>query len=76
MDKDKDNADDITLLTNAPTQAESLRLAYFGEGNSSHCPPPERKQKVYVSKREETISTLNGGPLKLVDKIKYLGSSV
>ena len=27
-------------------------------------------------KWEETISTLNGGPLKLVDKLPYLDSSV
>ena len=53
-------ADDIALLANAPSQAEtllhSLEYTFFNQTGD--------------------ISTLNGGSLKLVDKFTYLGSRV
>ena len=35
----------------------------------------KKKTEYMFSEREETISTLNGGPLDIVEKFTYLGSS-
>ena len=70
---DADYTDDIVLLANAPTQAETLLHS------------PERATAgigLYVSvqymffNKTGNISTLNGSSLKLVDTFTYLGSSV
>ena len=64
--------DDIALLVNTPTQAESLlhSLERAAAGMSSHT-----RQKTCFNQRGD-ISTLNASSLKLMDKFTYLGSSV
>ena len=73
---DADYADNIALLANTPAKTESLRrsLERAAGGRGLH---------VYADKTESTcvnqrgnISTLRGGPLKLVDKFTYLGCSI
>ena len=69
-----DYADDIALL--APTQAKSLlhslERAAGGIGLHSNA---NKTEYMYFNQRCN-ISTLNGGPLKLMDKFIYLGSCV
>ena len=73
---DADYADDIALLANPHALVETLlhSLERAADGIGLH---------VYADKTEYLcfnqtgdISTLKGGPLKLVDKFTYLGSSV
>ena len=73
---DADNADDIVLLANTPTQAESLLhcLEQVAGGICLHVNVDETEYICFNKKRG--ISTLNGGSLKLVDKFTYLVSSV
>ena len=65
---DADYADDIAILANTPDQAETLlhslerAAASIGLHVNAH--------------KTGDISTLEGTPLKLVDKFTYLGSSV
>ena len=73
---DADYADDIAILANTPDQAETLlhRLeraaASIGLYINAH-------KTVYMCYNQTgDISTLEGTPLKLVDKFTYLGSSV
>ena len=72
---DVDYADDIALGANTPTQAEtqlhSLEQAADGIGLHVNVDKTE-----YMCFNQKDISTLKGGPLKLVDKFTYLGSSV
>ena len=70
---DADYADDITLLANAPAQAETLlhSLERAAEGIGLHV-----KTERMCFNQTGNISTLNGSTLKLVDKFTYLGSSV
>ena len=69
---DSDDADDLALLANKPTQTKPLEKAAGGFG-----PPRERTQNgINVFNQEGAISTLKGGLLKLVDKFMYFGSSV
>ena len=69
---DPDDGGDITLLGNSFTQAESQQHLP-GAGSRRHRPPRERKQKVcQCFNRESDISTLNGVPRKLVEKLTYL----
>ena len=69
-------ADDTALLTNTPTQAEtrlhSLEQAAAGIGLHVNA---HKMEYMYFNQTGD-ISTLNGSPLKLVDKFTYLGSSV
>ena len=69
---DADNADDIALLENTLLQAETLlhSLERPAGGIGLHFNADKME---YM--RDE-ISTLEGGPLKLVDKFTYLGGSV
>ena len=71
-----DNADDIALLANAPTQAEtllySLEQAVAGIGLHVNA----HKTEYMCFNQTGDIYTLNGSSLKLVDKLTYLGSSV
>ena len=70
------NADYIAILANTPNQAEtllySLEQATAGIGLyvSAH------KTEYMCYNQTGDISTLDGTPLKLVDKFTYLGSSV
>ena len=71
-----DHTDDMALLANTPTQAESLlhsmELAAVGTGLQINVD----KTDFRCFNQRVNISTLNGGSLKLVDKFIYQGSSV
>ena len=66
----------IALMANTPGKAESqlhsLERAVGGIGIHVNT---EKTEYMYFNQRGD-ISTLNGGPLKLVDKFTYRGSSV
>ena len=69
-------ADDIALLANTFAQAESqlhsLKRAAGGIGLHANSDETE----FMGFNQSDNISTLNCGPLKLVDKFTYFGSSV
>ena len=73
---DADYADDIAILANTPDQAETLlhglewAAAGIGLNVNAH------KTEYMCYNQMGDISTLEGTPLKLVDKFTYLGSSV
>ena len=73
---DADYADDIALLANTPSRTESqlhsLERAAGGRGLHVNA---DKTEYMCFNQRGE-ISTQNCGPLKLVDKLTYLGSSV
>ncbi len=73
---DADYADDIAILANTPDQAEtllhSLERAATGRGLYVNA----HKTEYMCYNQTGDISTLDGTPLKLVDKFTYLGSSV
>ena len=71
-----DYADDIAILANTPNQAEtplhSLERATSGIGPHVNA----HKTEYMCYNQTGDITTLDGTPLKLVDKFTYLGSSV
>ena len=71
-----DYTDDIALLANTPTQAKTLlhSLEWAAGGISLHV-NTDRTEYMCFNQRGD-ISTLKGGPLKLVVKFTYLGRSV
>ena len=73
---DADYADDIGILANAPTQAEtllhSLERAAAGIGFYVNA---HKTEYMYFNQTGD-ISTLGGSSLNLVDKFPYQGSSV
>ena len=73
---DADYADDIVILANTPTQAEtllhSLERAEAGIGLHVNA----HKIEYICFNQTGDISTLGSSSLKLVDKFTYLGSSV
>ena len=73
---DVDIADDIVLLTNTLTKAESLlhslELAAGGIGLYVNT---DISAYMYFNQKEN-ISTINGGSMKLVDDFIYLRSNV
>ena len=71
-----DYADDKALLANKPTQAESLvhRVERAAAGRGLHVNTD--KTEYICFNQSGDISTPNGGSLKLVDKLTYLGSSI
>ena len=71
-----DYADDIALLAYTPTQAESLLNNQKQEAGDIGLWVNANKTEYTCFNQEGSISTLNGSPLKLVDKFMYLGSSV
>ena len=73
---DADYADDIALLANTPNQAETLlhSLERTAAGIGLHVNAHKTEYMCY--NKTGDISTLDGTPLKLVDKFTYLGSSV
>ena len=71
-----DYADDIPLLANTPTQAESLLHSLERAAGGIGLYVNENKTEYMCFNQRGDISTLNGGPLKLVDKFTYLESSV
>ena len=72
---DADYVDDILLLANTPAQAESLlhSLERAPGGIGLHVNADKTE---YMCFNQRDISTRKGGPLKLVDKFTYLGSSI
>ena len=70
---DADSADDIAILANTPNQAETRlhSLERAAAGISLHVNAHKTEYRCYNQTGD--ISTLDGTPLKLVDK---LGSSV
>ena len=70
------DTDDIAILENTPNQAEtllhSLERAAAGIGLYVNA----HKTEYIFYNQTGDISTLDGNPLKLVDKFTYLGSSV
>ena len=73
---DVDDADDITLPANTPTQAESLlQLLQWAAGGIGLHVNADKTECTCFNERGN-ISTLKGEPLKLVDKFTYLGSNV
>ena len=73
---DANCADDILLLANTPTQAKTLlhSLEWATASNGLHV--NAHKTEYVCFNQTGNISTLNGSPLKLVDKFTFLGSSV
>ena len=73
---DADYTNDIVLLSNTPTQAKSLLHSTEQAASGIGFHVNANKIEYTCSNQRGNISTLNGGPLKLVDKFTYLGSSV
>ena len=73
---DADYADDIAILANTPDQAETLlhSLKQAAAGIGLYVNVHKTEYRCYNQTGD--ISTLEGTPLKLVDKFTYLGSSV
>ena len=73
---DVDYANDIALLVNTPTQAETLlhSLEWGAAGIGLHA--NAHKTEYMCFNQRSDISTLNGCSLKLVDKFTCLGSGV
>ena len=73
---DTDYTDNIALLANTPTQAETLLhgLEQAASGIGLHV--NTYKMQYMCFNQRGNISTPNGSFLKLVDKFTYLGSSV
>ena len=73
---DTNYADDIVLLANAPTQAETLlhSLEWAAAGIGLHVNAHNTDYMCF--NQVGNISTLYGSSLKLVDKFTYQGSSV
>ena len=73
---DTDYANDIALLANAPTQAETLLHSLEWAAAGIDLQVNAGKTKCICFNQRSDISTLNGSSLKLVDNFTYLGSSV
>ena len=73
---DADYADDIVLLANLPTQAESLLHSPEQAADGIGLYVNTDKTEYMCFNQRSEISTLKGGPLKQVDKFTNLGSSV
>ena len=73
---DADYADDIAILANTPNQAEALlhSLERAAAGIGVHVNAHKTEYMCYNQTGD--IITLEGTPLKLVDKFPYIGSSV
>ena len=72
---DADYADDIVLPANTPTQAKSQRHSLeWATANIGLLINADKTKHMCFNQRGD-ISTLNGGPLKLVDKFTSLRSS-
>ena len=73
---DADYADDIAILANTPDQAETLLHSLERAAASIGLYVNAHKTEYMCYNQAGDISTLEGTPLKLVDKFTYLGSSV
>ena len=73
---DASKADNIVLLENTPTQAESLLYSLEWASGRIVLHVNADKTEYMCFNQSGNISTLNGSSLKLVDKFTYLGSSI
>ena len=73
---DADYADDIAILANTPDQAETLPHSLERAAAGIDLYVNAHKTGYMCYNQTGDISTLEGTPLKLVDKFTYLGSSV
>ena len=73
---DVDYTDDIALLANTPTQAESLLHSLERAASNIGLHVNADKTEYICFNQRGDLSTLQGGPLILVDKFTYLRSSV
>ena len=73
---DADYADDIAILANTPDQAETLLHSLERAAASIGLHVNAHKTEYMCYNQTGDISTLEGTPLKLIDKFTYLGSSV
>ena len=73
---DTDYADDIAILANTPDQAETLLHSLERAAASIGLYVNAHKTEYMCYNQTGDISTLEGTPLKLVDKFTYLGSSI
>ena len=73
---DADYADDIAILANTPDHAETLLHSLERAAASIGLHVNAHKTEYMCYNQTGDISTLEGIPLKLVDKFTYLGSSV
>ena len=73
---DTDYADDIAILANTPSQAETLLYSLERAATGIGLYVNAHKTEYMCYNQTGDISTLDGTPLKLVDKFTYLGSSV
>ena len=71
---DADYADDIAILANTPDQAETLLHSLEREAAGIGLYVNAHKTEYMCYNQTGDISTLDGTPLKLVDKFTYLGS--
>ena len=73
---DANYADDIAHLANTPAQAEFLQHSLEWAAGSIGLHANADKTEYMCFNQRGGISTLKGGPLKLVDKFTYLRSSI
>ena len=73
---DADYADDIAILANTPDQTETLLHSLERTAASIGLYVNAHKMEYMCYNQTGDISTLEGTPLKLVDKFTYLGSSI
>ena len=73
---DADNPDDIAILANTPDQAETQLHSLERAAASIGLNVNAHKTEYMCYNQTGDISTLDGTPLKLVDKFTHLGSSV
>ena len=73
---DVDYADDIAILANTPDQTKTLLHSLERAATSIGLYVNAHKTEYMCYNQTGDISTLEGTPLKLVDKLTYLGSSV
>ena len=73
---DADYADDIALLANTPAQAEFLQHSLERAEGVIGLHVNSYKTEHTCFNQRGNISTLKCGPLKLMDKYTFLGSSV
>ena len=71
-----DYTNDIAFLANTPAQAETLLHSLEQAAGGIDLHVNADKTEYMCFNQRGNISTLKGGPLKLVDKFTYLGSNV
>ena len=76
LTKKRNYADDIAILANTPDQAETLLHSLERAAANIGLYVNAHKTEYMCYNQTGDISTLEGTPLKLVDKFTYLGSSV